>query len=122
MGLSTNTIYNPLTSTLEKCKNYNQFKYFDNRKVSYFKIKNNKVDEIVYFQNNVKKQIKLDKKYFLCAGSIQSELFLIEPAKKIILCDNFKTGLMDTKKVKIVYFFPKMLGKKLIINLFNSID
>ncbi len=113
-GCPQNAIYNPLTSTLEKCKNYNQFKYFDNRKVSYFKIKNNKVDEIVYFQNNEKKTNKIESKIFLCAGSIQSGIIFNRTCKKNnIKCDNFKTGLMDTKKVKIVYFFPKMLGKKI---------
>ena len=50
----------------------------------------------------------------MCAGSIQSGIIFNRTCKKNnIKCDNFKTGLMDTKKVKIVYFFPKMLGKKI---------
>ncbi len=113
-GCPQKAIYNPLSSTLNKCKTYKQFKYFDNRKVSYFNIKNSKIDEIVYLENNVKKIDKINSKVFLCAGAIQSGIIFNKTCiKNNLKNNNFKTGLMDTKKVKVVYFFPKMLGKKI---------
>ncbi len=113
-GCPQNAIYNPLTSTLNKCKTYNQFKYFDNRKVSYFKLKDSKIDEIIYFEKNIKKIDKINSKVFLCAGAIQSGIIFKRTCiKNNIKIDSFKSGLMDTKKVKVIYFFPKMLGKKI---------
>tara|TARA_B100000767_G_scaffold275088_1_gene310373 strand:+ start:1128 stop:2714 length:1587 start_codon:yes stop_codon:yes gene_type:complete len=113
-GCPQNAIYNPLTSTLKKCKTYNQFKYFDNRKVSYFNLKDSKINEVVYFEKEIRKIEKINSKIFLCAGAIQSGIIFNRTCiKNNIKLNNFKTGLMDTKKVKIVYFFPKMLGKKI---------
>jgi|TARA_B110001452_G_scaffold92232_1_gene76044 hypothetical protein len=112
-GCPQNAIYNPL-STLKKCKTYKKFKYFDNRKVSYFNLKNSKIDEIIYFEKGTKKIDKINSKVFLCAGAIQSGIIFNRTCvKNSLKIDNFKTGLMDTKKVKVVYFFPKMLGKKI---------
>ena len=113
-GCPQNAIYNPLYSTLKKCKSYNEFKYYNNRKVSYFNIKNSKVNEIVYFENNIEKKDKINSKVFLCAGAIQSGIIFNKTCRNNDLkFNNFKTGLMDTKQTKIVYFLPKMLGKKI---------
>ena len=113
-GCPQNAIYNPLYSTLKKCKAYNHFKYFDNRKVSYFNLKDSKIFEIVYFENNVEKKDKINSKVFLCAGAIQTGIIFNKTCRKNNLkIDKLKTGLMDTKQTKIVYFFPKMLGKKI---------
>lgn len=113
-GCPQNAIYNPFYSTLEKCKTYNQFKYIDNRKVSYFTLENSKINEIIYFENGIKKVDKINSKVFLCAGAIQSGIIFNRTCiKNNLKPSNFKTGLMDTKKVKIVYFFPKMLRKKI---------
>ncbi len=71
-------------------------------------------DEIVFFENGVKKINKINSKVFLCAGAIQTGIIFQRTCiKNNIKIDNFKNGLMDTKKVKIVYFFPNMLGKKI---------
>ena len=55
-GCPQNAIYNPLFSTLKKCRTYNQFQYFDNRKVSHFNLKDSKIDEIVYFEKDTEKK------------------------------------------------------------------
>ena len=113
-GCPQNAIYNPLFSTLKKCRTYNQFQYFDNRKVSHFNLKDSKIDEIVYFEKDTVKKNKIKSKVFLCAGAIQSGIIFKKTCKKNNLkIDNFKTGLMDTKQTKVVYFFPKMLNKKI---------
>ena len=113
-GCPQNAIYNPLYSTLKKCKTYKEFKYFNNRKVSYFNLRDSKINEIVYFEKNVEKKDKINSKVFLCAGAIQSGIIFNKTCKKNNLkTNNFKTGLMDTKQTKIVYFFPRMLGKKI---------
>ena len=113
-GCPQNAIYNPLNSTLKKCKNYNQFRYLDNRKVSYFNLKDSKIDEIIYYEKDEKKKIKTNSKVFLCAGAIQSGIIFKRTCiKNNFEINNFKTGLMDTKKVKVVYFLPKMIGKKI---------
>ena len=54
-GCPQNAIYNPLFSTLKKCKTYNQFRYFDNRKVSYFNLKDSKINEIIFYEKGEKK-------------------------------------------------------------------
>ncbi len=113
-GCPQNAIYNPLSSTLKKCKTYNQFRYFDNRKISYFNLKDSKINEIIYYEKGIKKIDKTNSKVFLCAGAIQSGIIFNRTCiKNNFKIDNFKTGLMDTKKVKVVYFFPKMIGKKI---------
>jgi len=113
-GCPQNAIYNPLYSTLKKCKAYNNFKYIDNRKVSHFNLKDSKIFEIVYFEKNVEKKDKINSKVFLCAGAIQTGIIFNKTCRKNNLkINNLKTGLMDTKQTKIVYFFPRMLGKKI---------
>ena len=43
----------------------------------------------------------------------ETKFSIILPIQNNLKINDFKTGLMDTKQVKIVYFFPKMLGKKI---------
>ena len=113
-GCPQNAIYNPNYSTLKKCKTFKRFKYFKNRKVSYFNLKMSKIDEVVYFENGKKKIDKINSKVFLSAGAIQTGIIFQRTCmKNNIKISDFKTGLMDTKKVKIVYFFPNLLGKKI---------
>ena len=116
-GCPQNAIYNPLHSTLQKCEAFDNFTYFKNRKVSHFILKNSKIVEIVFFEGSSQKIKKNDSKIFLCAGTIQSgTIFAKTCAKNNISLDKLATGLMDTKKVKLVYFLPKMLGKKIDYN------
>ena len=115
-GCPNNSIYNPYFTTLEKCNTFKRFKYYDNRKVSYFNLKEKKIDQIIYFENNVKKivKIEIDSKVFLCAGAIQSGIIFKRTClKNEIEINNFKSGLMDTKKIGVVYFFPYMFGKNI---------
>lgn len=113
-GCPQNAIYNPLFSTLKKCKLYDKFKYFENRKVSHFNLKNSKINEIVFFENSALKVKKINAKVFLCAGTIQSGIIFNKTcAKNNINLNRIKTGLMDTKQVKVVYVLPKMIGKKI---------
>ena len=81
-----------------------------------------KIDEVVYFENG-KKIDKINSKVFLSAGAIQTGIIFQRTCmKNNIKISDFKTGLMDTKKVKIVIFFQTCLVKKLIINQYNLID
>ena len=113
-GCPQNAIYNPNHSTLKKCKSFHTFKYYKNRKVSYFNLKMSKAYEIVYFENGLKKIDKLNSRVFLCTGAIQTGIIFQRTCiKNNVEINNLKTGLMDTKKVKIVYFFPNMFNKKM---------
>jgi len=113
-GCPQNAIYNPIHSTLKKCKSFDKFKYFDNRKVSHFKVKDSKIDKIVFFEDSTLKIKKNNSKIFLCAGAVQSGIIFNKTCtNNNINLNRFTTGLMDTKKVKIVYLLPKMIGKKI---------
>tara|TARA_B100000886_G_scaffold231655_2_gene161764 strand:- start:2126 stop:3706 length:1581 start_codon:yes stop_codon:yes gene_type:complete len=109
-GCSQQAIYNPVHHTLKKCNNFQTFRYFPNRKILYFKISENKIEEIIYIENNEKKVKKIKEKVFLCAGAIQSGIIFNKSCiNNNINLDKITTGLMDTKTVKIVYLIPKLI-------------
>jgi choline dehydrogenase-like flavoprotein len=113
-GCPNNAIYNPKISTLEKCKTYKNFRYLSNRKVHSFNIKSGKVDKINISQSGQINPINVDAKIYLSAGAIQSGIiFLNTLIHNNIDLPKITTGLMDTKKIKVVYIMPKMIGTKL---------
>jgi hypothetical protein len=113
-GCPQKAIYNPINSTLKKCFSYKKFKYLGDRKINYFRLKENLISEINYLKNNIELKEKINSRVFLCAGAIQSGMIFKKTCiKNNIEQDKFTTGLMDTKKIKIVYLLPKMIGKKI---------
>ncbi len=113
-GCPQNAIYNPFHHTLKKCRTFKQFKYFNNRKVSHFNLKDGNIDEIIFYVDQIEKKEKVYKKVFLCAGAIQSGIIFNKTClKNKIDFAKITTGLMDTKKIKIVYLLPKMIKKKI---------
>lgn len=113
-GCSQQSIYNPVYHTLKKCNTFKTFRYLPNRKIIYFKINENKIDEIIYIENEEKKSKKIKEKVFLCAGAIQSGIIFNKTCiKNNINLDKVTTGLMDTKTVKIVYLIPKFINHAL---------
>lgn len=113
-GCPKNAIYNPNNTTIKECENFKHFYYLPNRKVHSFEIKENKVYKINITKEKKIESINVDAKIFLSAGAIQSGIiFLNTLYKNNIDPKKIYMGLMDTKKVKIVYIMPRMIGKKL---------
>jgi len=113
-GCPNNAIYNPNYSTLKECENFKNFTYFSNRKVHSFEIRGNKIYKINISKDKEIEAISVDAKIYLSAGAIQSGIIFLNTLHKNNIDPNKITmGLMDTKKVKIVYIMPRMIGKKL---------
>jgi hypothetical protein len=112
-GCPNNAIYNPIHSTFISCRKFKNFKYFPGRKVISFEIENKVIKKINFIENRTLISKSVLANIFLSAGAIQSGIIFKATLKKNNISEKkFKTSLLDTKKVKIVYLIPAMLKAK----------